>query len=65
MGALILSILLRLAHPTCEPPPPLSPYTLQDWQREEAKSRVCQCLSVKISPEGNVLGTSRPCDCDE
>ena len=64
MGALILSILLRLSHPTCEPPVQHT-YTVQDWQRDVDAKQVCQCLNVKISPEGNVIGTSRPCGCDE
>jgi hypothetical protein len=41
-----------------------NPYTEQDWETD-IKRKQCQCFVVKVSPEGNVIGTSRACDCNE
>ena len=45
---------------------PLAPlYTVVDWQHDLAAKEVCQCLTLKIGPDGNTIGNSRPCRCDE
>lgn len=56
----ILALLLRIFAPH-EP----ALYTVQDYQRDLATRQVCQCIVLKISPEGNTIGTARACDCDE
>ena len=55
-----------------------NPYTMKDWEKRSAapytskafdkaldSTLVCQCFTVKVSPEGNVIGKSRTCACDE
>jgi hypothetical protein len=73
----ILCLVFRLLSPTCDPSAaadhsPADPwdrtttrYSVTDWQSDVESKLVCQCLVLKVSPEGSTLGASRPCSCDE
>ena len=61
----VFAALLRILTPNCDPAPLAPPYTVVDWQRDLAAKEVCQCLTLKIGPDGNTIGNSRPCRCDE
>ena len=63
----VLIALMRILTPHCDPlpPPPAPLYTTVDWQRELAAKEVCQCITLKIGPDGATIGNSRPCRCDE
>ena len=65
MLAHILAVFLRIFGPDCAPAAPPHLYTVTDWQRDIAAKQVCQCLTLKVSPEGNVIGSARPCGCGE
>ena len=58
MFKIALALCLRLYHPH-------PAYTTQDWDKELQAEQVCQCITIKVSPEGSVMGTSRACRCDE
>jgi hypothetical protein len=79
MFKIALAMCLRLYHPYPNPDVslqhhytlaqyevrPAAPYTVQDWSQELQAEQVCQCITIKVSPEGNVMGTSRACKCEE
>lgn len=42
------------------------PYTVADWESDVARKDACQCLTLKVSPDGKmVVGLARSCSCDE
>lgn len=62
----LFRLLLQPQAPCPEPqPPPVKLYTVNDWQAELRAKELCQCLTIVVSPDGNVLGRSRACKCEE
>lgn len=52
--------------PSPSTPEKIAPlYTVKAWEKELTAEQACQCLTLVISPDGNVLGTSRACNCGE
>lgn len=75
---LALATLLRICHPsnidhhdhhyTVAEMSAQNPYSVSDWEKtvETQEAELCQCLTLKISPNGGmVMGSSRACSCQE
>ena len=56
---------VRTVQATYQLPPAAPLYTAVDWQRDVEAQLVCQCITLKIGPDGATIGNSRPCRCDE
>ena len=42
------------------------PYSVSDWESDLERRNACQCLTLKVSPDGKmVMGQARACSCDE
>jgi hypothetical protein len=42
------------------------PFTVSDWEESMRQEDDCQCLTLKVSPDGSmVAGLTRPCPCQE
>lgn len=71
---LAIATLLRLLNPTCPDHKYTlaemtanNPYTVKDWQYDvDRRFRTdCRCITIKISPDGTIVETSRTCACEE